>query len=441
MKNKASFFFYFCVVILFSGCVHHQLNYYSPQGALPHVSRQMKTAGFWVGRLSSPDQTVLSENEIILHNSRIQDDGLTKEILSVGLNHQELKDELLNSLKKLSAKGFLLADGKESGEDFFSRQEQMMNLDALSKETASTQWGVILHYADQRILPTDEGLFAAAFDIDFDELQNSSLDVGTPVIIRHRSDDGSWQYVQSALSDGWVKSENIAAVEQREAKTFIRPEKFIVVSDAKADIFHNAQMTDYYDYARMGTVLPLVSENDSTFEVKLPTGSGFIKKNQAHRGFLELSQRRVLEQAFKLLNNPYGWGGMYGEQDCSAFIIEVFSPFGIQLPRNSKEQAQASSHWISFDGVSEEDKLSKIIKDGAAGVTLLHMKGHIMLYVGHIDGRAYAIHAVWGYRQPKNKNEDQVYVLNQVTVSDLSLGEGSKKGSLLRRLTSMSIWK
>ena len=59
-----------------------------------------------------------------------------------------------------------------------------------------------------------------------------------------------------------------------------------------------------------------------------------------------------------------------------------------------------------------------------------------MLYLGMLENRPYAIHAVWAYREPLGE-EDQVHVINRVVVSDLDLGDGSKKGSLFKRLTGV----
>ncbi len=64
---------------------------------------------------------------------------------------------------------------------------------------------------------------------------------------------------------------------------------------------------------------------------------------------------------------------------------------------------------------------------------LLTMKGHILMYLGSVDGVPYAIHATSGYREQAD-DKDHMRVLMKVVVSDLSLGEGSARGSLLKRL-------
>ena len=62
------------------------------------------------------------------------------------------------------------------------------------------RFGVIGHYANQRLLPTKAKIYAKRGDIDFDEQQNSALDMGTPlyrsprkrrweVVLRYRPDE------------------------------------------------------------------------------------------------------------------------------------------------------------------------------------------------------------------------------------------------------------
>ena len=143
-----------------------------------------------------------------------------------------------------------------------------------------------------------------------------------------------------------------------------------------------------------------------------------------------------MEQAFKLLNEPYGWGGMHGEQDCSRFLQEVFATVGINFPRNSSQQAQIGRPLAQFDTKMSEAERLKVLREAVGGITILPMPGHIMLFLGMVDERPYAIHATWGYRE-KIGREESSRVINRVAVSDLSLGEGTLKGSLLRRLKSV----
>jgi hypothetical protein len=153
----------------------------------------------------------------------------------------------------------------------------------------------------------------------------------------------------------------------------------------------------------------------------------------------------MIDQAFKMLNSPYGWGDMYGEQDCSRFIQEVFSTVGLVMPRNSSQQAQVG---ILVADLSDQENLdvktAALEQHAVPGITTLYMKGHIMLYLGMVEGQPFAIHASWGYRDgcpgaiSSQKCRPEIFhVMNRVVVSDLSLGQGSWKRSLLERLLTV----
>ncbi len=139
-----------------------------------------------------------------------------------------------------------------------------------------------------------------------------------------------------------------------------------------------------------------------------------------------------------MLNTPYGWGGAHGQQDCSQFVQEVFATVGLALPRNSSEQAHVGSLVARFEPKDSDDKkLDAILARAVPGTCLLHMKGHVMLYIGSVAGRPYAIHDVWAYREPAPDGADVLRIINRVAVTDLWLGDASRIGSLLHRLKSI----
>ena len=169
---------------------------------------------------------------------------------------------------------------------------------------------------------------------------------------------------------------------------------------------------------------------DGTLAIK----EAYMNAEDVNTGFLPFTARNIYKQALMMLNQPYGWGDMYGEQDCSRFLQMVFATVGITLPRDSKNQAQVSNSAVDFDEKSDDAvKIAAIAKAPAAN-TLLAMKGHIMLYLGTVNGKPYVIHDTTGYKQTVDQKEI-AYAIDRVIISDLSLGQGTQKGSLLRRLT------
>jgi hypothetical protein len=164
-----------------------------------------------------------------------------------------------------------------------------------------------------------------------------------------------------------------------------------------------------------------------------------MKRDVVHKGYLPFTARHIIQQAFELLNEPYGWGGVYGEQDCSRFVQEVFATVGIILPRNSSRQAGVGNLIGKFrKGASKAEKLYALSKKAISGITLLYLKGHIMLFMGMKDNQPYAVHAAWAYREPAPRG-DVIRVINRVALTDLSLGAGTKRGSLLKRLRTMRV--
>lgn len=441
---------------MMAGCVSSQgtapdIVYQAAPSVLPNTFRQMKTPGFWVSRHPYPDKVILTADDIKQLNKKLTGElKFTQDILSLpeSMLGEELKAEMEKALADTKEKNYFTIEGTHAGAEFFGDMRTLMGIDAVPREV-KVRYGVTVGFSDQRFFPTIKGLYAKEGDIDFDELQNSDLDIATPLAVLHESQDGQWYYVKGDHSDGWVKAENIALCPRAEVEHFLSRDSWAVVVSAKADVFGNIERTEYLEYARMGARFPMEQLFDTDVaEVRLPTrtpdgtlawGTGYLSQKDIHEGFLPYTPRNVIEQAFKLLNAPYGWGGMHGEQDCSRYMHEIFSTFGIVLPRNSKEQAQAAQVIGKFaEGTSDDEKFKVLREQAVGGITLLGMKGHIMLYLGMAEERAYAIHATWGYRVPAG-GEDRVCVVNRVIVSDLSLGEGTKKGSLLRRLNAIVV--
>jgi len=421
-----------------------RINYEAPS-LIGHSQRLMKTAGFWIGHHPSPDTVIMSPDAIDQFNTRLRvDNKLTKDIFTLIQDQktESLLDDLQKTLSDIIAKEYYTAAGVRDDQDFMDDVKHNMNLSGVVVGVAP-RYGLVVHYASQRFLPTKQGLYEEKNDYDFDQLQNSALDVGTPVAVVHTSADGLWYYTLTAISDGWVEAKNIALGDVNQVKQFAEDRDFGVVIKPKADIFLNEDMTDYYDYVRMGMRLPLSGVDAGRVTVNVPVmgadgtltvQEGYMNAEDVSTGFLPFTARNIYKQALMMLNQPYGWGDMYGEQDCSRFLQMVFATVGIDLPRDSWAQAQVSNSAVDFDEKNNDGiKIAAIAKATGAN-TLLAMKGHIMLYLGTVDGKPYVIHDTTGYKKIEDQKEIN-YAIDRVIISDLSLGQGTQKGSLLRRLT------
>lgn len=419
--------------------------------AVPGTTREMKTAGFWISRHPFPDKIILSAEEIKSLNSHIENElKLTRDVVKIGPSYsgKELASELRESLKSVREQKLYGNSGGLAGNDFYRQIEQGLNLESVPANI-EVRYGFVVHFADQRVLPTTAALYAKPGDTDFDELQNSGLDVGTPLAILHESADGEWLYAISPLSSGWVRKDKVAFCRLEELRNYLAKTDYAVIVSPKADIFIDSSLTQCYDYVRMGVRFPAgQGDAGSVIEVTIPTRladgklsetMAYIKKENVSLGYLPYTPRMIIEQAFKLLNAPYGWGDINGEQDCSRFIQEVFATVGVELPRNSSAQAEVGALIGKFrKKIPIEERLEILSDKAVGGVTVLHLTGpnHIMLFLGMFDNRPYAIHAVWGYRE-KGFLRDHIRVLKRVAVTDLLLGEGTRKGALIGRVTTI----
>lgn len=75
-----------------------------------------------------------------------------------------------------------------------------------------------------------------------------------------------------------------------------------------------------------------------------PSSSQQTASSSEHKGVakhLANAKNKLLAKAKEFLGTPYGFGGKSDERtDCSGFTRQVFSQFGIDLPRSAAEQAE-----------------------------------------------------------------------------------------------------
>jgi hypothetical protein len=421
---------------------------------LPRTERAMKTPGYWIARHPSPDELIMDEVKIGELNTRVRDElKLIRDVTATpeSFSGEEVAQVLRAKIAEIKSKNYFLENGEQTTELFLQEAEANLNLTSVPS-IIEPQFGFILHYADQRFLPTEQGMYATAGDFDFDELQNNALEVGTPVVILHKSFDAQWAYVQGPASEGWIKMTHIVPCAFKDIQEYNQAAvggPFVVVTAPKADIFNDAPLSRYYDHVQMGTRFPKDRKQEAAgaVAVRVPHRredgrfmfqTFYLDKDDVSEGYLPYTPRTIYKQAFALLNEPYGWGGMYGEQDCSRFLQQVFATVGVMLPRDSKDQSKVGIPLAFFDERTKDDDKIKALGKASGGASVLTLKAHIMLYLGQVDGNPYAIHAVWAYREPVD-GEDRVRVINRVAVTDLNLGEGSKKGSLLKRLNGVRL--
>jgi len=424
---------------------------------LPHVLPEMETPDFWIGKLSHPDRLLLDAEEIQRMNDRNVKSPDFYLFSVKDLQETYTRNELL-ALFEEDLQGFGPTDeirygeqGRPLGESFWANLKRNFNQESL-RENNPLRFGLIVNRTDLRVFPTDEPSMKSPSDDEFDRFQHSSVSPGSLVGIYHVSRDRKWAYIQTHFVRGWVHAMDVAIAKQkRDALDYAESRDRLVMTGSYVKTFADPSLRRVVFSAPMGASFPILNPHEkaatsgSLYVLRIPSrdrngrlsfGKGYIPKTaDVHHGFLPYTQENVARQAFKMLHEPYGWGDKLGGRDCSKFMMDLFSTFGIVLPRNSKYQAMIGKDLGAVEGKDLQEKL-KVLNRAIPLVTLVRLPGHITLYLGKHEERHYVIHSLWGV-ETTGPEGPVVERVARVVVSDLSLGESGPRGSLLDRATDI----
>ncbi len=121
--------------------------------------------------------------------------------------------------------------------------------------------------------------------------------------------------------------------------------------------------------------------------------------------YLPLTRANVIRQAFKFLGERYGWGHSYNARDCSGFVSEVYRSFGVQLPRNTRDQAVSPAlNRFAFSPDDSHARRVEVLKTLQVG-DLIYIPGHVMMVIGQEKDGPYVIHDTTGITYRKTDGE------------------------------------
>lgn len=325
--------------------------------------------------------------------------------------------------KKEVAAAFRKARGYKDGSTRWTQPEwdALRANAALEHYPSAAQPAITIRNTDLRELPTRERRFSEPTPDPhanpFDYFQYSLLPVGTPLLIAHTSRDGRWHYVECAVAGGWVAAQDVAPVGES-LRAAYRNGPFVTPLRDKVPLGDTGATAD------IGAILPSDGA-DTLAPVRGPDGMAALRPvrlaaNQAAAWPLPMTPRRVAGLGNVMRGQPYGWGGMFGDRDCSGLTRDILAPFGIWLPRNSVAQARVGVvHPLTGDARAKE---ARILQNGVPFLSLVGMRGHIMLYVGRHKNRPAIFHNVWGVRVIEDGNDNARHVIGKAVVTSVTPG-------------------
>ena len=402
--------------------------------SVPRVSEEMSDPGGWLSLLpqGESDQLLLTAAAITALNERNRTANLAahQDVLDDGLaDEARIAGEFQERLQWLDER---LQDGRyeEAQAGSYTKAKARM-ASAVPRDTLH----VVAAEDDIRCVPMGEGLFEPPADIAFDRNRCSRLHLGEVIRVLREADDGDWLYVHAGHSVGWLHTPVLSPASTAEVTAPFRGVGAYAVFTSDTKIGERQ--------LRMGRRFPLRGRADGGWQIDLPTVTGFetvtlTADAPLHEGSMPLTRANVWRLAMARLGDPYGWGGFEGGRDCSRLLLDLFSVFGIHLGRHSLVQANSGSQIIELTSMSESAKLEALRAAATRGIVLVYMPGHIMLHLGEVDGRPYALSSLAQYFRPCAAS-DQTVRIDQVAVSDYELGRGSKRTAFVERLTKLSI--
>ncbi|MDQ0217366.1 NlpC/P60 family protein [Peribacillus cavernae] len=172
--------------------------------------------------------------------------------------------------------------------------------------------------------------------------------------------------VQLAANDDWnIKQGKVTTVNSKKAMLYSESDKILFELSYQ-------------------TTLPVLEEQSDRVKVKLPTGTGFLMRQDvavfsSYYGRAKGNGKDIISAGEKFLGLPYVWGGMssYGF-DCSGFSYMMYRANGYIIPRDAGDQAEAGFR-VEPDAKQPGDLLFFAHEEGKGNIH------HVGIYYG--DGK------------------------------------------------------
>jgi cell wall-associated NlpC family hydrolase len=435
-------------------------GYAVPASGVIGVDEAQLRAEYWLARTPDAEAVRMTPAQIAAQNARLYARDPSMHALAK-LPARWRRKQVLGWIGKLSSppsRALYFADGSAVPSEWLAARADALALDAVPRKQRA-RFGLVVRRASLRTFPDATRVFGDTQDHDIDRFQESALFIGTPVAIVHASRDGRWLFVLAPNYAAWIEADAVAEGAREEVLGYAALEPSRVVTGATAEtVFTPEEPRVSALRLEMGQRLPLAplladgianGQNAYTswplwLPVREADGSlAFVpallpKRADSSAQPLPFTRGNLLRQAFKFLGERYGWGHDYEARDCSGFVAEVYRSLGVELPRNTGDQARSPvlANRIVFKPDEGREARERALAGVQAG-DLLYIPGHLMMVLGRVDGRLYVIHDIEGGSWLDDGGQLHRMHLNGVSVTPFAPLRFDEASDFTDRLTTV----
>ncbi|KAF1719489.1 SH3 domain-containing protein [Pseudoxanthomonas wuyuanensis] len=414
----------------------------APVPAVVGVADRHLDAQYWVQRQPHADRVILDADAIAAQNARLQQQDRSVhdiEQLPARFSAAQVR-EWIAPLSAAPTRTLFDAQRRTVAAETLASLQDALALDRVPDYTAA-RYGLVAHRADLRTFPTRLRVFSSPGDTDIDRFQESALFPGTPVVVIHESRDGQWLFAISRLYAAWIEKRHVALGGRETVFGYGRKQPSLIVTGATVRTVYNPEQPGVSELQLdMGVRVPLLADwpADKPVNGQHPYTSHVIqlpvrgddgaltllpallpRTADVATQYLPLTPANLLTQSFKFLGERYGWGHAYNTRDCSGFVSEVYRSFGVELPRNTRDQGVSPAlNRIAFDENDSHEKRLQALRTLQVG-DLIYIPGHVMMVIGQEDGNTYLIHDTTGITYRSDGGDIVRAPLNSVAVTPL----------------------
>jgi hypothetical protein len=268
----------------------------------------------------------------------------------------------------------------------------------------------------------------------FDYFQHSALWAGTPLFLSHLSRDGLWVLAETSTSSGWLPLRDTALVDADFERLWQSRPLAVLVRDKVAlrgregeepVIGHTGALFPMAAACGAGVAAPAILYPRRADGGQARPAEAVPPPGAAEPFPLPLTPEKIARVGNGMLGQPYGWGGLLENRDCSSLIRDLFLPFGLWLPRNSAGQGKAG-RTEDLGGLDAPARKEYIAARAVPFFSLIWLRGHIALYLGRHQGEPVIFHTFWGLRlrgpDPQDRYGESRAVIGKACVTGLSPG-------------------